>query len=157
MKFVFQEIHKDPKQLQLWKIYRWFSRLLYAQIAIQNLSAEVLFQFYVALYSSNHFWIYCHFTLSTWHLHTWQAANEIIVIKKFPDRQIDLKHFWAVKWRAKLVSVISFVAPITTKAAAGFFFAFPCLPGQCKQAISFSADSSITHWFELLYKILLIY
>ena len=25
MKFLFQEIHKDPKRIQLWKIYRSFS------------------------------------------------------------------------------------------------------------------------------------
>ena len=29
MKFVFQEIHKDPKHLQLWRIYRRFSHDCY--------------------------------------------------------------------------------------------------------------------------------
>ena len=47
MEFVFQEIQKDPKHLYLQKI---FTRLLYVYIAIQNFSAEVLLQFYIALF-----------------------------------------------------------------------------------------------------------
>ena len=47
MEFVFQEIQKDPKHLHLQKI---FTQLLYVYIAIQNFSAEVLLQFYIALF-----------------------------------------------------------------------------------------------------------
>ena len=61
MEFVSQEIQKDPKHLHLRKI---FTQLLYVYIAIQNFSAEVLLQFYIALYLSKHFWIYCHLPLA---------------------------------------------------------------------------------------------
>ena len=66
MKFVFQEIHKDPKHLQVWKIYRRFSHDCYVQIEIQNLSAEVSLQFYIAFYTatSKHFCIYYHLPLA---------------------------------------------------------------------------------------------
>ena len=47
MEFVSQEIQKDPKHLHLRKI---LTQLLYVYIAIQNFSAEVLLQFYIALF-----------------------------------------------------------------------------------------------------------
>ena len=52
IKFVFQEIHKDPKHLQLWRIYRRFTHDCYVSTAIQNRSAKVLLQFYTELQSA---------------------------------------------------------------------------------------------------------
>ena len=65
MKSVFQERHNNPKHLQIWKIYRSFSKYSkYVQIAIQNFTAEILLQFHKALYPSKYFWIYYHLPLS---------------------------------------------------------------------------------------------
>ena len=59
-----------------------------------------------------------------------------------------------VKCWAKLVSFISFVLPIYHKAATGFLFLFFLSnQGYTNKQLSSLADSHITHWFELLYKI----
>ena len=56
-----------------------------------------------------------------------------------------------------MVSFISFVLPIYHKAATGFLFLFPLSnQGHTNKQLSSLADSHITHWFELLYKIPLI-
>ena len=56
MKFVFQGIHKDPRSISnLGKSTGDFTRLLYVQTAVQNFSAEVLLQFYIAPYTSERF------------------------------------------------------------------------------------------------------
>ena len=56
-----------------------------------------------------------------------------------------------------MVSFISFVLPIYHKAATGFlFFSFLSNQGHTNKQLSSLADSHITHWLELLYKIPLI-
>ena len=53
MEFVFQEIQKDPKHLQLQKNHRFSHNCqLYVYRATQNFSAEVLLQFYISFYLS---------------------------------------------------------------------------------------------------------
>ena len=39
-------------------------KIVFQETAIQNFGAKVLLQFYIALFSSKHFWIYCHLPLA---------------------------------------------------------------------------------------------
>ena len=96
--------------------------------------------------------------ISTLHLHILKAANKTVFIKK-----ISWQANWIikllVKCRSKLVSVISFVVPITTRQLATWFLYLSSCVYQgdtCKKLASL-ADSCITHWFELFYKSHLYY
>ena len=87
-------------------------------------------------------------------------------IKLFQSNSFLIEKRLLVKCWAKLVSFISFFLPIFTRQAAlpqDYYrisiFAFPFLPGPYRnKQLLYLADSYITHWFELLYKIpLLLY
>ena len=81
-----EQPQKGPSwiELTLGNLHEIFTILIYDYIAIQDLSAEVLFQFYIALDTSKHFCIYFYFSLACFSITYFGTCSSLCITLYIP-------------------------------------------------------------------------